>query len=109
MPGNSREDRLYRDVELADDLVDLRVLDDEGRREKDVIAPRPVDRAAQRLDGGERGIDVVRDRIKNFARSSFGGYDYRVIFLDEALTVGLIAGVVLILGGIGLVSVPERR
>jgi replication factor C small subunit len=32
----------------------------------------------------ERGIDVVRDRIKNFARSSFGGYNYRVIFLDEA-------------------------
>ena len=32
----------------------------------------------------ERGIDVVRDRIKNFARASFGGYDYRVIFLDEA-------------------------
>jgi replication factor C small subunit len=32
----------------------------------------------------ERGIDVVRDRIKNFARTSFGGYDYRVIFLDEA-------------------------
>ncbi|SMP23639.1 replication factor C small subunit [Halobellus salinus] len=32
----------------------------------------------------ERGIDVVRDRIKNFARSSFGGYDHRVIFLDEA-------------------------
>ncbi|AKU06381.1 replication factor C small subunit [Haloferax sp. Atlit-47N] len=32
----------------------------------------------------ERGIDVVRDRIKNFARSSFGGHDYRVIFLDEA-------------------------
>ena len=32
----------------------------------------------------ERGIDVVRDRIKNFARSSFGGYDYRLIFLDEA-------------------------
>ncbi|RDI71666.1 replication factor C small subunit [Halopelagius longus] len=32
----------------------------------------------------QRGIDVVRDRIKNFARSSFGGYDYRVIFLDEA-------------------------
>jgi DNA polymerase III delta prime subunit len=26
----------------------------------------------------------VRDRIKNFARSSFGGFDYRVIFLDEA-------------------------
>ncbi|MFC6615239.1 replication factor C small subunit [Halopenitus salinus] len=32
----------------------------------------------------QRGIDVVRDRIKNFARSSFGGYDYRLIFLDEA-------------------------
>jgi replication factor C small subunit len=32
----------------------------------------------------ERGIDVVRDRIKSFARSSFGGYDYRLIFLDEA-------------------------
>lgn len=32
----------------------------------------------------ERGIDVVRDRIKSFARSSFGGYDYRIIFLDEA-------------------------
>lgn len=32
----------------------------------------------------ERGIDVVRDRIKEFARSSFGGYDYRIIFLDEA-------------------------
>jgi DNA polymerase III delta prime subunit len=32
----------------------------------------------------QRGIDVVRDRIKSFARASFGGYDYRVIFLDEA-------------------------
>jgi replication factor C small subunit len=32
----------------------------------------------------ERGIDVVRDRIKSFARSSFGGADYRIIFLDEA-------------------------
>jgi replication factor C small subunit len=32
----------------------------------------------------ERGIDVVRDRIKSFARTSFGGHDYRVIFLDEA-------------------------
>jgi replication factor C small subunit len=32
----------------------------------------------------QRGIDVVRDRIKNFARSSFGSYDYRLIFLDEA-------------------------
>ncbi|WP_302083819.1 replication factor C small subunit [Salinibaculum rarum] len=32
----------------------------------------------------ERGIDVVRDRIKDFARSSFGNVDYRIIFLDEA-------------------------
>jgi replication factor C small subunit len=32
----------------------------------------------------QRGIDVVRDRIKNFARSSFGGASYRIIFLDEA-------------------------
>jgi replication factor C small subunit len=32
----------------------------------------------------ERGIDVVRDRIKDFARTSFGGYNYRIIFLDEA-------------------------
>src|SRR6056297_3574821 len=32
----------------------------------------------------QRGIDVVRDRIKDFARSSFGGYDHRIIFLGEA-------------------------
>jgi replication factor C small subunit len=34
----------------------------------------------------QRGIDVVRDRIKSFARSSFGGrgHNYRIIFLDEA-------------------------
>ncbi|SEQ77388.1 replication factor C small subunit [Natrinema salaciae] len=32
----------------------------------------------------QRGIDVVRDRIKDFARSSFGGYSHRIIFLDEA-------------------------
>src|SRR6056297_3427105 len=31
----------------------------------------------------QRGIDVVRDRIKGFARSSFGG-DFRIVFLDEA-------------------------
>ena len=31
----------------------------------------------------QRGIDVVRDRIKEFARSSFGG-DFRIVFLDEA-------------------------
>lgn len=32
----------------------------------------------------DRGIDVVRDRIKSFARSSFGGYEHRIIFLDES-------------------------
>ncbi|WP_336342870.1 replication factor C small subunit [Halalkalicoccus ordinarius] len=32
----------------------------------------------------DRGIDVVRGRIKEFARASFGGYGYRIIFLDEA-------------------------
>ncbi|MFB6106464.1 MAG: replication factor C small subunit [Halobacteriaceae archaeon] len=32
----------------------------------------------------DRGIDVVRERIKEFARASFGGHDYRIIFLDEA-------------------------
>jgi len=32
----------------------------------------------------QRGIDVIRDRVKSFARTSFGGYEYRVIFLDEA-------------------------
>jgi replication factor C small subunit len=33
----------------------------------------------------ERGIDVVRDKIKNWARSSpSGGYSYKVVFLDEA-------------------------
>jgi len=32
----------------------------------------------------QRGIDVVRGRIKEFARSSFGGFDFRIIFLDEA-------------------------
>jgi len=32
----------------------------------------------------QRGIDVVRERIKSFARASFGGYDHRIIFLDEA-------------------------
>ncbi|MFB6073907.1 MAG: replication factor C small subunit [Haloarculaceae archaeon] len=32
----------------------------------------------------QRGIDVVRERIKDFARTSFGGPDHRIIFLDEA-------------------------
>jgi replication factor C small subunit len=32
----------------------------------------------------QRGIDVVRERIKDFARTAFGGQNYRIIFLDEA-------------------------
>jgi len=33
----------------------------------------------------QRGIDVVRDQIKNFARFEMGSdYSYRIIFLDEA-------------------------
>jgi replication factor C small subunit len=32
----------------------------------------------------QRGIDVIRDRVKSFARTSFGGHGYRLIFLDEA-------------------------
>jgi replication factor C small subunit len=33
----------------------------------------------------ERGIDVVRNRIKNFAKTSpIGGADFKIIFLDEA-------------------------
>ena len=32
----------------------------------------------------ERGIDVIRDRVKSFARTAFGGASYRIIFLDEA-------------------------
>jgi replication factor C small subunit len=32
----------------------------------------------------ERGIDVVRDKIKNFARTKSMGADYKIIFLDEA-------------------------
>ncbi|WP_231185873.1 replication factor C small subunit [Haladaptatus sp. DYF46] len=32
----------------------------------------------------ERGIDVVRDQIKNFARHDPGAVDFQVIFLDEA-------------------------
>jgi len=32
-----------------------------------------------------------------------------VVFLDEALTIDLTSGLVLIIGGIALVSVPDRR
>lgn len=32
----------------------------------------------------ERGIDTVRTKIKDFARTGSGEYDYKVVFLDEA-------------------------
>jgi replication factor C small subunit len=32
----------------------------------------------------ERGIDVVREKVKNFARTKSIGADYKIIFLDEA-------------------------
>lgn len=32
----------------------------------------------------ERGIDTVRNRIKDFARTGSGEHDYKLIFLDEA-------------------------
>ena len=46
----------------------------------------------------QRGIDVVRDRIKNFARASFGGYDHRLIFLDEADSLCLPPGTEVVTG-----------
>jgi replication factor C small subunit len=46
----------------------------------------------------QRGIDVVRDRIKNFARASFGGYDYRIIFLDEADSLCVPSGTEVVTG-----------
>ena len=46
----------------------------------------------------QRGIDVVRDRIKNFARASFGGYDHRLIFLDEADSLCLPPGTGVVTG-----------
>lgn len=32
----------------------------------------------------ERGIETVRNRIKDFARTGSGQYDYKIVFLDEA-------------------------
>lgn len=32
----------------------------------------------------DRGIDVIRDNVKNFARTSTGSVEFRIIFLDEA-------------------------
>ncbi|ESS06606.1 MAG: DNA polymerase III, delta subunit [uncultured archaeon A07HB70] len=54
----------------------------------------------------ERGIDVVRDRIKNFARTSFGGYDHRIVFLDEADSLCLPPGTGVVTGN---PSAPEVR
>ena len=46
----------------------------------------------------DRGIDVVRGRIKDFARTSFGGYDYRIVFLDEADSLCLPPGTEVVTG-----------
>lgn len=47
----------------------------------------------------ERGIDVVRDKIKNFARTSpVGDADYKVIFLDEADSLCLPPGTDVVVG-----------
>jgi len=54
----------------------------------------------------ERGIDVVRDRIKSFARSSFGGFDYRIIFLDEADALCVPPGTEVVTG---YPSAPETK
>jgi DNA polymerase III delta prime subunit len=54
----------------------------------------------------ERGIDVVRERIKSFARSAFGGYDHRIIFLDEADALCLPPGTEIVAG---YPSSPEVR
>ena len=54
----------------------------------------------------QRGIDVVRDRIKHFARTSFGGFDYRIIFLDEADALCVPPGTGVITGD---PSAPELR
>lgn len=32
----------------------------------------------------DRGIDIVRDQIKDFARTGAGEYDFKIVFLDEA-------------------------
>ncbi len=46
----------------------------------------------------DRGIDVVRGRIKDFARASFGSYDYRIVFLDEADSLCLPPGTEVVTG-----------
>jgi DNA polymerase III delta prime subunit len=54
----------------------------------------------------DRGIDVVRGRIKDFARTSFGGYDHRIVFLDEADSLCLPPGTAVVTGS---PSSPEVR
>ena len=55
----------------------------------------------------ERGIDVVRDKIKNFARTSpVGDEDYKVIFLDEADSLCLPPGTEVV---VGYPSSPEVK
>jgi len=55
----------------------------------------------------ERGIDVVRDKIKNFARTSpVGDEDYKVIFLDEADSLCLPPGTEVV---VGYPSSPEIK
>ena len=55
----------------------------------------------------ERGIDVVRDKIKNFARTSpVGDADYKVIFLDEADSLCLPPGTDVV---VGYPSSPEIK
>ena len=46
----------------------------------------------------ERGIDVIRDRVKSFARTSFGGANFRIIFLDEADALCVPPGTELVTG-----------
>ncbi len=47
----------------------------------------------------QRGIDVVRDRIKNFARSSFAPeYGHTIVFLDEADSLCLPPGTEIVTG-----------
>ncbi|MDY7082302.1 MAG: AAA family ATPase, partial [Halobacteria archaeon] len=47
----------------------------------------------------ERGIDVVRDKIKNFARTSpVGDSEYKIIFLDEADSLCLPPGTEVVTG-----------
>ena len=43
------EDRLERLVELVGDLSDMAVLENERRRQQDMVAPHPINRPAHRV------------------------------------------------------------